>query len=106
VARRRDEIQAVHRDQPTEAHREPFDVKGRGSRGARLLLRRSGVSSLLRPPPARYGKVLVPEINLGQLALLLRGRYLAGVISYNRVRGLPFRAAELADVIKDVIDNA
>jgi 2-oxoglutarate ferredoxin oxidoreductase subunit alpha len=55
---------------------------------------------------ARYGKVLVPEINLGQLALLLRGRYLADVISYNRVRGLPFRAAELADVIKDVIDNA
>jgi 2-oxoglutarate ferredoxin oxidoreductase subunit alpha len=54
----------------------------------------------------RYDKVLVPEINLGQLALLLRGRYLVDVISYNRVRGLPFRAAELADVIKDVIDNA
>jgi 2-oxoglutarate/2-oxoacid ferredoxin oxidoreductase subunit alpha len=54
----------------------------------------------------RYGKVLVPEINLGQLALLLRGRYLVDVISYNRVRGLPFRAAELADVIKDVIESA
>jgi 2-oxoglutarate ferredoxin oxidoreductase subunit alpha len=54
----------------------------------------------------RYNKVLVPEINLGQLALLLRGRYLVDVVSYNRVRGLPFRAAELADVIKDVIDNA
>ncbi len=54
----------------------------------------------------RYDKVLVPEINLGQLALLLRGRYLVDVISYNRVRGLPFRAAELADVIKDVIENA
>ena len=50
-----------------------------------------------------YEKVLVPEINLGQLALLLRGRYLADVVSYNRVRGLPFRAAELADVIEDVI---
>jgi len=54
----------------------------------------------------RYEKVLVPEINLGQLALLLRGRYLADVISYNRVRGLPFRAAELAGVIEDVIDHA
>ena len=52
-----------------------------------------------------YDKVLVPEINLGQLALLLRGRYLADVISYNRVRGLPFRAAELAGVIQDVIAN-
>jgi 2-oxoglutarate/2-oxoacid ferredoxin oxidoreductase subunit alpha len=53
----------------------------------------------------RYDKVLVPEINLGQLALLLRGRFLVDVISYNRVRGLPFRAAELAAVIKDVINN-
>jgi 2-oxoglutarate/2-oxoacid ferredoxin oxidoreductase subunit alpha len=52
-----------------------------------------------------YDKVLVPEINLGQLALLLRGRYLVDVISYNRVRGLPFRAAELAVVIQDVIAN-
>jgi 2-oxoacid:acceptor oxidoreductase alpha subunit len=52
-----------------------------------------------------YDKVLVPEINLGQLALVLRGRYLVDVISYNRVRGLPFRAAELAGVIEDVIAN-
>ncbi len=52
-----------------------------------------------------YDKVLVPEINLGQLALVLRGRFLVDVISYNRVRGLPFRAAELAGVIQDVISN-
>jgi 2-oxoglutarate ferredoxin oxidoreductase subunit alpha len=54
---------------------------------------------------ASYDRVLVPEINLGQLALVLRGRYLTDVISYNRVRGLPIRAAELAGVIQDVIDN-
>ncbi len=54
----------------------------------------------------RYDKVLVPEINLGQLALILRGRFLVDVISYNRVRGLPFRAAELSGVIEDVIANA
>ncbi len=52
-----------------------------------------------------YDKVLVPEINLGQLALVLRGRFLVDVISYNRVRGLPFRAAELAGVIQEVISN-
>ena len=62
----------------------------------------SNLGDLLR----RYDQVLVPEINLGQLALLLRGRYLTDVISYNRVRGLPFRAAELASVIRDVIDHA
>jgi 2-oxoglutarate/2-oxoacid ferredoxin oxidoreductase subunit alpha len=54
---------------------------------------------------AAYEKVLVPEINLGQLALLLRGRYLTDVIPYNRVRGLPFRAAELAGIIQDVITD-
>jgi 2-oxoglutarate ferredoxin oxidoreductase subunit alpha len=54
----------------------------------------------------RYDKVLVPEINLGQLSLLLRGRYLVDVISYNRVRGLPFQSAELAGVIEDVIGHA
>ncbi len=53
-----------------------------------------------------YDKVLVPEINLGQLALLLRGKFLVDVISYNRVRGLPFQAAELASVIEEVIANA
>ncbi len=52
---------------------------------------------------ARYDKVLVPEINLGQLALLLRGKYLADVVSYNRVRGLPLHAAELAAAIEEVI---
>jgi 2-oxoglutarate ferredoxin oxidoreductase subunit alpha len=53
----------------------------------------------------RYDKVLVPEINLGQLALLLRGRFLVDVISYNQVRGLPFQSAELAGVIEDVIGH-
>ncbi|MEU0486565.1 2-oxoacid:acceptor oxidoreductase subunit alpha [Streptosporangium sp. NPDC006013] len=52
-----------------------------------------------------YDRVLLPEINLGQLALLLRARFLVDIISYNRVRGLPFKAEELAGVIQDVIDN-
>ncbi|MBA2456387.1 MAG: 2-oxoacid:acceptor oxidoreductase subunit alpha [Nocardioidaceae bacterium] len=49
-----------------------------------------------------YDRVVVPEMNLGQLALLLRGKYLVDVIGYNKVRGLPFGAAELADVIQGV----
>ncbi|GAA0361252.1 2-oxoacid:acceptor oxidoreductase subunit alpha [Microbispora corallina] len=52
-----------------------------------------------------YDKVLLPEINLGQLAMLLRARFLVDVISYNRVRGLPFKAEELAAVIQDVIES-
>ena len=50
-----------------------------------------------------YDKVLVPEINLGQLALLLRGKFLVDVISYNRVRGLPFTGAELTEAIEEVL---
>ena len=50
-----------------------------------------------------YDRVLVPEMNLGQLALLLRGRFLVDVQCYNRVRGLPFKAEELADVIEKAI---
>jgi 2-oxoglutarate/2-oxoacid ferredoxin oxidoreductase subunit alpha len=51
----------------------------------------------------RYERVVVPEMNLGQLAMLLRARYLVDVIGYNQVRGMPFRAAELAEVFKGVI---
>ncbi len=47
----------------------------------------------------RYDKVMVPEMNLGQLSMLLRARYLVDVIGYNHVRGLPLRAAELAEAI-------
>ncbi|WP_067597681.1 2-oxoacid:acceptor oxidoreductase subunit alpha [Nocardiopsis listeri] len=54
---------------------------------------------------ARYERVVVPEINLGQLALLLRGRFLVDVIGYNKVRGLPFKAEELAGVLQEVIDR-
>jgi 2-oxoglutarate ferredoxin oxidoreductase subunit alpha len=53
----------------------------------------------LGPVLRRYHKVLVPEMNLGQLALLLRARYLVDAVGYNRVRGLPFTSAEIADAI-------
>jgi len=66
----------------------------------------------LNPLPAntgevlhRYRRVLAPEMNLGQLALLLRARYLVDVVSYNRVRGLPFASTELADVISKLASN-
>ncbi|HEX8780578.1 MAG TPA: 2-oxoglutarate ferredoxin oxidoreductase subunit alpha, partial [Nocardioides sp.] len=54
----------------------------------------------------RYDKVLVPEMNLGQLSLLLRARYLVDVVGYNEVRGLPLKAAVLADVIGGLVADA
>ena len=47
----------------------------------------------------RYPKVLVPEMNLGQLALLLRAEFLVDAVSYTKVRGRPLTAAELEDAI-------
>jgi 2-oxoglutarate ferredoxin oxidoreductase subunit alpha len=54
---------------------------------------------------ARYDRVLCPEMNLGQLALLLRAKYLVDVESHTQVRGLPFRAAELAALLQDAVDT-
>jgi 2-oxoglutarate ferredoxin oxidoreductase subunit alpha len=46
-----------------------------------------------------YERVLVPEMNLGQLLKLVRAEFLVDAVGYNRVRGLPFTSAELADAI-------
>jgi 2-oxoglutarate ferredoxin oxidoreductase subunit alpha len=54
----------------------------------------------------RYDKVVVPEMNLGQLALLIRAKYLIDAFGYNQVRGLPFRAEELADLLETFITEA
>jgi 2-oxoglutarate/2-oxoacid ferredoxin oxidoreductase subunit alpha len=54
----------------------------------------------------RYDRVLVPEMNLGQLSLLLRGKYLVDAIGYNHVRGLPLKAAELAEAIGGLVAQA
>jgi 2-oxoglutarate ferredoxin oxidoreductase subunit alpha len=50
---------------------------------------------------AAYDKVVIPEMNLGQLALLVRGRFLVDAISYTKVAGLPFKAEELQGVLTD-----
>ena len=53
-----------------------------------------------------YDKVVVPEMNLGQLALLLRAKYLVDAISYTKVAGLPFKAEELQGVLLDIVKGA
>jgi 2-oxoglutarate/2-oxoacid ferredoxin oxidoreductase subunit alpha len=54
---------------------------------------------------ARYDKVVIPEMNLGQLALLIRAKYLVDTISVTQVRGLPFKADELAEMLQGVIGH-
>ncbi|BCL30011.1 2-oxoacid:acceptor oxidoreductase subunit alpha [Streptomyces aurantiacus] len=53
----------------------------------------------------RYEKVVVPEMNLGQLATLVRAKYLVDAQSYNQVNGMPFKAEQLATALKEAIDG-
>jgi 2-oxoglutarate ferredoxin oxidoreductase subunit alpha len=49
--------------------------------------------------------VVIPEMNLGQLAMILRATYLVDAISYTKVAGLPFKAEELQGVFTDIIEG-
>ncbi|GIJ48552.1 oxidoreductase [Virgisporangium aliadipatigenens] len=67
----------------------------------------------LSPMPANlgavlksYDKVVIPEMNLGQLAHVIRARFLIDAIGYNQVRGLPFTANELETMLEEVIKSA
>jgi 2-oxoglutarate ferredoxin oxidoreductase subunit alpha len=51
----------------------------------------------------RYPKVLVPEINLGQLVKLIRAEFLVDAAGYHRVSGQPFRSDELAEAIEAML---
>jgi 2-oxoglutarate ferredoxin oxidoreductase subunit alpha len=52
-----------------------------------------------------YDKILIPEMNLGQLLKLIRAEFLVDAIGYNRVTGLPFKASELAEAITALVDS-
>ncbi|MFJ4522637.1 2-oxoacid:acceptor oxidoreductase subunit alpha [Streptomyces sp. NPDC088810] len=52
-----------------------------------------------------YEKVVIPEMNLGQLATLIRAKYLVDAHSYNQVNGMPFKAEQLAAALKEAIDD-
>ena len=51
-----------------------------------------------------YEKILVPEINLGQLVKLLRAEFLVDATGFNLVRGIPFRASEVEQAIDAMVD--
>jgi 2-oxoglutarate ferredoxin oxidoreductase subunit alpha len=51
----------------------------------------------------RFKRILVPEINLGQLVKVLRSDFLVPATGFNRVRGLPFNSAELEREIEEIL---
>src|SRR4051794_38459994 len=54
---------------------------------------------------ASYDKVVIPEMNLGQLAHVIRAKYLIDAVPFNQVSGLPFTAAKLENMLEDVVKN-
>jgi 2-oxoglutarate ferredoxin oxidoreductase subunit alpha len=52
---------------------------------------------------SRYRHVLVPEINLGQLLMVLRAKYLVDAIGYDKVRGKPFRISEIHERAEQIL---
>jgi 2-oxoglutarate ferredoxin oxidoreductase subunit alpha len=52
-----------------------------------------------------YRRVLIPEVNLGQLLVLIRARFLVDAVGYDRVRGKPFRIAEIEDEAERLLDE-
>ena len=60
----------------------------------------------LRDVMMRYDRVLVPEMNMGQLLMLLRAKYLVDAVGYNKIQGKPFKQAELEHKIDELLEQA
>lgn len=50
-----------------------------------------------------FRKVLIPELNLGQLSMIIRSRFLVDAIPFNKIQGKPFKVREVANKIKEVL---
>ena len=51
----------------------------------------------------RFDRVLVPELNMGQLRMLIRGRFLKDAVGLNKVKGKPFAVVEIVQKIKSLL---
>jgi 2-oxoglutarate/2-oxoacid ferredoxin oxidoreductase subunit alpha len=51
----------------------------------------------------RYKKILVPEMNMGQLVMVLRAKYLVDAQSYGKIQGKPFKQSEIEDKIEELL---
>jgi len=54
---------------------------------------------------SRFKQVLVPEMNTGQMAFLLQGRYLKPIVSFTKVQGKPFFRSEIYHKIKELLES-
>ena len=50
-----------------------------------------------------FDKVLIPEMNMGQLLMLIRAKFMIPAIGYSKVRGLPFSTHDIVDKVKEIL---
>ncbi len=82
-------------------------IRARGQKVAHAhLLNLFPFPSNLGEVLASYDKVLVPEVNMGQLSRLLRAEFLVDAQSLNQMQGVPFRAAEIEAAIVRLLEGA
>ena len=53
----------------------------------------------------KYRKVLIPELNSGQLRLLIRGNFLVDAVGFNKIQGKPFLVSEVVRKIDEILAN-
>ena len=51
----------------------------------------------------KFQKIIIPELNLGQLAMVIRSKFLVDAISFNKVQGKPFTQSEIYNKILEII---
>jgi 2-oxoglutarate ferredoxin oxidoreductase subunit alpha len=51
----------------------------------------------------RFDKILVPEMNSGQLRLLLRARFLKDIAGQNKIQGQPFKTSEISERVRSML---
>ncbi len=54
---------------------------------------------------SRFRKILIPEMNLGQLHTIIRANFLIDAYKYNKIQGKPIRVDEIKNVIKDTLED-
>ncbi len=81
-------------------------LRGRGKKIARAHLKHvNPFPKNTRDVLKRFDKVVIPEINMGQLAKLIRAEFLIDVIQINKVRSLPFRAGDLEEHLLEIMGD-
>jgi len=50
-----------------------------------------------------FDKVLIPELNMGQLRLLIRSQFLVDAVGLNKIQGKPFKVTEVTDKIEEML---